>query len=152
MQVKQYPTKVFIFLLLVFVSSWHAVFAKAMAGSLAVFEWQNRMILVNTSDVAGKQTVENLFKLHEDALDERHIVWFIVHSEGVVSNYPGNISTSLLGEIKTILSTTPSNNLVLIGKDGGVKSRGNGLSIETIFEQIDQMPMRQYEMEMQNNY
>ena len=152
MQVKQYPTKVFIFLLLVFVSSWHAVFAKAMAGSLAEFEWQNRMILVNTSDVAGRQTVENLFKLHEDALDERHIVWFIVHSEGVVSNYPGNISTSLLGEIKAILSTTPSNNLVLIGKDGGVKSRGNGLSIETIFEQIDQMPMRQYEMKMQNNY
>ena len=152
MQVKQYPTKVFIFLWLIFVSSGHVVFAKAMAGSLAEFEWQNRIILVNTSDASGTESVENLFKLHEDALDERHIVWFIVHSEGVVTNYTGNISTSLLGEIKTILSTTPSNNLMLIGKDGGVKSRENGLSIETIFEQIDQMPMRQYEMKMQNNY
>lgn len=155
MQFDQYTKKVFIVILLVFLFSDGVAVAKTTVVSLAEFEWENRIVLVNVSDATGTGSVEALFKLHKDALDERHIVWFMVSSQGqsqnVISNFPGNISNSMLREIKTMLSGTANDNLVLIGKDGGVKSRDNGLNIESIFEQIDQMPMRQYEMQMQKS-
>lgn len=41
----------------------------------------------------------------------------------------------------------PKDKYVLIGKDGGVKRRWTGnLSIDELFQTIDAMPMRQYEI------
>ena len=37
--------------------------------------------------------------------------------------------------------------VILIGKDGGIKSRFDRLDLEAIFSDIDAMPMRQYEMQ-----
>ena len=36
--------------------------------------------------------------------------------------------------------------LLLIGKDGGVKFEGENRSLKQLFDQIDSMPMRRYEM------
>lgn len=40
----------------------------------------------------------------------------------------------------------PEDRVLLIGKDGGIKSREPSLNLEGIFRRIDAMPMRRQEM------
>ena len=37
--------------------------------------------------------------------------------------------------------------ILLIGKDGGIKFEGENRTLNQIFDQIDSMPMRRYEMQ-----
>ena len=122
------------------------VSAQSKADSLGQFKWESRLVLIKTTDI---KRVEELLLTYQQAIEERHMLWFVLSENDMQSNYKGIISESLEDEIATVLSQFSKDNLVLVGKDGEVKSWNNGLNIESIFEQIDQMPMRQYEMQLQ---
>ena len=122
------------------------VSAQSKAESLSHFEWENRLVLINTNDI---KRVKELLLTYQQAIEERHILWFVLGNNEMQSNYKGIMSESLEEEVSAILSRFSKDNMVLVGKDGEVKSWNNGLDIESIFEQIDQMPMRQYERKLQ---
>ena len=124
------------------------VYSKSALNTLSELEWENRLVLVKIDD---SDAVLALFNKYREAIDERHIIWFVQNNNQLLSNYPGELSNSLKEEIGRYTMESDLDNMILIGKDGYVKSRNNGLNIESIFEQIDQMPMRRYEMQQQAN-
>jgi len=110
---------------------------------LSSLNWQNRLIVVN--NIQNEKQALTIFEKHVDQIDDRHIVWFIIKDNKVLSNYSGKLSESLLTNIQNKYQIGQAK-VVLIGKDGGVKSQFDFVDLESIFLQIDAMPMRQMEM------
>lgn len=112
--------------------------------SLSELKWKNRLILVE----AGQQTqpYQDEFERLNAEIIERDIVWFIVNETEVVSNFKGNLGADITGELHQLLESH-SRNVVLIGKDGGVKTTDAHLLLDEIFGEIDRMPMRQQELQ-----
>lgn len=112
--------------------------------SLSDFQWRNRLILVEGAN-EPEQRVETL-RQYAAGIDDRDIVWFVVGNQGIRSNLeePGR---DLQRDVRKTLDAQPENvSVVLIGKDGGIKQRSQGLDVAGIFALIDTMPMRQREM------
>ncbi|KAA8985514.1 DUF4174 domain-containing protein [Halospina sp. K52047b] len=111
--------------------------------SLSDFQWRNRLILVEGANEPD-QRVETL-RRHAAGIDDRDIVWFVVGDQGIQSNLeePGR---DLQRDVRKTLDAQPENvSVVLIGKDGGIKQRSQGLDVAGIFALIDTMPMRKRE-------
>lgn len=112
--------------------------------SLADYQWNHRLILVQ----AAQQTKSAVAALRaaRAAVDERDIIWFVDTRSGVVSNQ-ATVSAGVQKDITRLLEQVgPDERVVLIGKDGGIKSREPNLDLEAIFRRIDAMPMRIREM------
>ena len=110
--------------------------------SLDELRWQNRVVLVNN---ATAHTV-GVFTAHRAAIDERHIIWFCVVNGEIRSNYEGDLGERLLAHLRKDYFERQGFPVLLIGKDGGIKSGNRRLDIDDYFKQIDSMPMRQAEM------
>lgn len=112
--------------------------------SLSDYQWKNRLILVQAADKNGGE-IDTLRSARAE-VDDRDIVWFVNTGADLVSNQDG-VSSSLESEIKALLDQFRSDERVLlIGKDGGMKSREPSLDLDAIFRRIDRMPMRMREM------
>jgi hypothetical protein len=111
--------------------------------SLADLRWKNRIILV---DNATDRTVSAL-KARRAGIDERHVIWFCVVSGEIKSNYEGALGQGFVENLREDYFQRTEFPVLLIGKDGGIKSRNPSLDIDDYFLQIDGMPMRQAEME-----
>ncbi|MBT8039756.1 MAG: DUF4174 domain-containing protein [Gammaproteobacteria bacterium] len=119
--------------------------------SLDPLRWNHRVVLVHAPPDLAEHAARNLTAL-DDQIEDRDIAWFVLSDDGLSTNYPGPVGEGLK---EWILERhfTPRPRLtgtVLIGKDGGVKSRGEDLDLESTFELIDSMPMRQAEMRRNN--
>jgi hypothetical protein len=119
---------------------------------IASLRWNYRVILVHAREPLASRAVVNL---HEFAagIEERDIAWFVLDDTGLRSNYDGTLGETLRERLMTdYFSPVPSEPVVLlIGKDGGVKSRSSDLDLEATFGLIDQMPMRRQEMRRQRD-
>ena len=112
--------------------------------SLSDYQWKNRLILVQATDENAGE-IDTLRSARAE-VDDRDIVWFVNTGADLVSNQDG-VSSSLESEIKALLDQFRSDERVLlIGKDGGMKSREPSLDLDAIFRRIDRMPMRMREM------
>lgn len=112
--------------------------------SLSDYQWKNRLILVQATDENAGE-IDTLRSARAE-VDDRDIVWFVNTGADLVSNQDG-VSSSLESEIKALLYQFRSDERVLlIGKDGGMKSREPSLDLDAIFRRIDRMPMRMREM------
>ncbi|MDO6442873.1 DUF4174 domain-containing protein [Marinobacter sp. 2_MG-2023] len=108
------------------------------------YRWKNRLILVQAASENGGE-IETLRGVRAK-VDDRDIVWFVSTGSGVVSNQQ-SVSSSLKSDVKAMLEESRSDGQVLlIGKDGGIKSRDSYLDLDAIFRRIDAMPMRAREM------
>lgn len=108
-------------------------------------QWKHRLILVREE---GDRALAML-RQHEDDIAERHIVWFHLEAgKELTTNYAGEIHDDLREELDRYLGDT-AQRAILIGKDGGIKSRDDTLDLVDYFRQIDSMPMRQREMRRQ---
>jgi len=123
--------------------------SQTMTG-LESLEWKNRIILIR-ENVDCKNTIAHL-KQAKAEIDERHIFWFILcKQDQLISNFDGEVSSALLSTINKKYFSKSKNNVVLIGKDGGVKYRSPELRLNEINTLIDSMPMRQAEMREAEN-
>ncbi len=105
--------------------------------------WKNRVILIQTEDV---NDYTSLLQEADSQIRDRHILWFILTSKEVFSNYPGSIGNTFLKQTKSKYFSAENRAVVLIGKDGGVKKRASSLQLQELFDLIDTMPMRRQEM------
>ncbi|WP_336366044.1 DUF4174 domain-containing protein [Marinobacter sp. C2H3] len=111
---------------------------------LSDYQWKNRLILVQPADERAGE-VETLRRA-QAKIEDRDIVWFVNMGSTVVSNQSA-VPSSLARDVKALLEGLGSDERVLlIGKDGGIKSRESSLNLDAIFDRIDAMPMRRREM------
>ncbi|WP_417707972.1 DUF4174 domain-containing protein [Rheinheimera aquimaris] len=108
------------------------------------YQWKNRLILVQeASETEG--VVETLRGAHAE-LDDRDIIWFVNTGSGLVSNQ-ATVSGDVENDVNELLAKVRSEERVLlIGKDGWIKSREPRLDLDAIFRRTDAMPMRMREM------
>ncbi|MBM6550756.1 DUF4174 domain-containing protein [Marinomonas ostreistagni] len=112
--------------------------------SLQDLRWENRIIVANAGQDSTKLT--DLFSQASDAIIDRDVVWLVLSDNDIQTNYQGAISPSLLSRVKSQYQLN-DNEVILIGKDGGLKERISGLDLERLFNDIDRMPMRIREMQ-----
>ena len=119
---------------------------QAMA-SIDDFKWENRIIIVGVS--GSGDTYAASLKKRNPGITDRDIVWFVVDSRGVRSNL-ASVDARLEKSVKAFLAGKDDKpEVILIGKDGGVKHRSDELDMDALFKQIDTMPMRIREMKNQ---
>ena len=112
--------------------------------NLGDHRWENRLILVQ----AAPETEGAVDVLREARVEinDRDIIWFVNTGSGLVSNQ-ATVSGGVERDVTDLLDKARSEDRVLlIGKDGGIKSREPSLNLEGVFRQIDAMPMRRREM------
>lgn len=111
--------------------------------TLDALQWKHRLILVREEGTSAHEDLRR----HRDQIEERHIVWFHLGGNGdeLATNYAGKLHDSLRDELDRLLGNADQC-AILIGKDGGIKSRDDALDLVDYFRQIDSMPMRQREM------
>lgn len=116
---------------------------------LSDYQWKNRLILVQ-AEGENNLEIETLRKARAE-VDDRDVVWFVNTGSDLVSNQK-SVSSSLENDIKSLFEKTGLHDRVLlIGKDGGIKSRDSSLDLDAIFRRIDAMPMRIREMRTNRN-
>jgi hypothetical protein len=105
--------------------------------------WKNRIILV----LSGVNDVryESLFEEYDDEVNDRDVVWFILKDDQVSTNYAHKLSNDFIRRTKNQFPIEKEK-MLLIGKDGDIKVRGENLDLHSLFEEIDSMSMRKAEI------
>ena len=117
------------------------------------YRWKNRVIVVSTSRPDQAKAVEAVLKREQSGILDRDLVVIDVsgHSKRIANTVRPN-GDDLASWRRRFSLTGDEDSFVLIGKDGGVKSRQSGtLNLARWFTLIDAMPMRQEEMRERRN-
>ena len=124
-----------------------SMFAQAeavpMLSDLDSLVWKNRVIVVN--EPKNQDESLQLLKAQVAEIDERDIIWFIIKGNLTLTNYSGQLSREFVSNMRERIGLVQGK-VILIGKDGGIKSQSDYLNLKAIFSEIDAMPMRQIEM------
>ena len=117
---------------------------------LDALSWSSRLILAFVDAQASQRYRDQLENTLAD-VEDRHIIWFVISERELDTNYTGEIGPNLHANLtrQWMDRRGARPQVVLIGKDGDEKLRSDSLDLLTIFDVIDQMPMRQYEMKLQ---
>jgi hypothetical protein len=124
--------------------------AGAAGEALATLEplrWAKRIFLVYGPAPGTDHAVEHL-ESFAAGIEDRQVAWFVLGDGRLRTNHEGPIDASLEEHLRNRYFSPAPNGpvVVLIGKDGEVKSRRPELDLDRLFAQIDSMPMRQREM------
>lgn len=130
-----------LFLLLSAICVYQPVYALESINEL---EWSSRIILVRVPEES--QEVLNALKKLNYEIQDRDIYWFVFIKESIETNYEGKIKENFYRNTLDTYFSDSEINVILIGKDGGIKQKGKYLDLHGIFDLIDTMPMRQMEM------
>ncbi|MDX1314548.1 MAG: DUF4174 domain-containing protein, partial [Eudoraea sp.] len=118
------------------------VFAQAqsapMLSDLESLVWKNRIIVVN--EPKNQDESLQLLKVQVAEIDDRDIIWFIIKDDLAHTNYSGQLAREFVNNMREGLGLVQGK-VILIGKDGGIKSQSDYLNLEAIFSEIDAMPM-----------
>ncbi len=114
--------------------------------NLNSLQWKNRVIILNEMD--DNDHIIKVLESQQKEILERDILWFMLSGNNTNSNYSGKLSESFAHDLRQQFG--PKNNqVILVGKDGGLKSIFDGVDLQGVFANIDSMPMRQLEMQRQ---
>jgi hypothetical protein len=132
-----------------------SVNAKALEEKLVglnSLQWKYRVILIFAREPLMSNALNNLNEFQAET-EERDIAWFVLDDNSLHTNYDGQLDDKL-GEqlMHRYFTPAPTGTVVLLmGKDGTVKSRSSNLDLEVTFGLIDRMPMRREEMRRQRD-
>jgi hypothetical protein len=115
----------------------------SMVTDFTGLQWKSRVIVVDNAQNDG--SVLALFEKNASEINDRDIIWFIFKGDSTFTNCPDELSEGLLSHVRERYGFGQGQ-VVLIGKDGGIKSRSNRVDLNALFLKIDAMPMRQSEM------
>lgn len=109
-------------------------------------KWKQRVIIVFTQNDYSEQ-----WKTAKAQLKDRQLIYYQINAEGtIISNNDKDLTAEMAKDLRTKYSketsSTKTTQVILIGKDGGVKSRTDEFDLKSIYALIDKMPMRQREM------
>ena len=109
--------------------------------------WKYRVILVSAHEPDTSNALANLNELAAE-IEERDIAWFVLGDGDLHTNFKGKLNHTLRDQIvdRYFTPVPKETSVLLIGKDGTLKSQSSDLNLEATFGLIDQMPMRREEM------
>ena len=119
--------------------------------ALGDLKWNYRVLLIFAREPSASTALSNLEEL-APGIQERDIAWFLIADKNLHTNYRGVVSDDLRTQIldRYFTPTPEQSRVILIGKDGGVKSQGPDLDLVATFGLIDQMPMRRTELRQED--
>ena len=130
--------------------------ARAEPDPLSAYRWKNRLLVVYVPDTqAGRATLETFRTSLDDRMEDVVARDLVIVPVGDLPRPAGALRPAIdLGvqqrsDVRRRLGLHgPGAQLVLIGKDGGVKAQQSEgvFDLERLFELIDSMPMRRAEM------
>lgn len=118
--------------------------------NLKKHKWDNRILIVKTSDVKAKQYQHQLKEFRnsdEDLMDRKIILYKVTGADFELIDYENselNNSGKISGQLsETVLNKKENFEVILVGLDGGLKLQQTELlTKEDLFGIIDAMPMR----------
>lgn len=127
------------------------IFGSAIfAQNLDEYQWRKRLLLVfspsENSELLRQQL--DLFLEQKAENKDRDLIIFQIHPDGGLIKNTRNLTKRQAQKLfKQFDLPQDQFNLLLIGKDSGVKFRSREITnMKTIYNLIDQMPMRRSEM------
>ncbi len=134
-------------------SAKHGV--KMSSFSLSSQKWKNRVLLVFAPSSSHRtyQQQMQLFEQHQRDFANRDLVLVQVLAQGPSYANGEPIDSSTVAHLRDRFGVSKEDfRVVLVGKDGGTKrSDSSPVKANTIFGEIDAMPMRQQEMRERSN-
>lgn len=116
--------------------------------------WRNRVLVVMAPSAQDANLLRQLriWKAHEAGNEERHLVLAELCGDGTSRLNGASLAPEQQERLRQRFAWDgKSFEVVLVGKDGGVKlRRTEPVSAEALFAIIDSMPMRRREMREQN--
>lgn len=139
-----------VFLLCIMAANSHIKAAEERLAGLDSLRWNYRVVLVFAREPLASNALSNLRELAAE-IEERDIIWFLLGNDTLQTNYDGPLDEKLREIMLENYFTPklPATGVLLIGKDGQVKSRSSDLDLEATFGLIDHMPMRRQEIRRQ---
>lgn len=116
--------------------------ASCILGDVSDLRWQKRVVFVLASPDPERDI--GVLRKHASSIGERDVVWFALHGDAVTTNSACSVGDAFIRSVFAGYGSGPQ--VILIGKDGGVKMRTDNLRPDAIFDEIDSMPMRRREM------
>ncbi|MBW4602929.1 MAG: DUF4174 domain-containing protein [Calothrix sp. FI2-JRJ7] len=118
---------------------------------LSSHKWKNRILLVfapSDKNINYQQQVQ-LFKQQQQGLNERDLLLVTVLDKGTSYSNQQPIDIASAAKLRQKFNINDNDfRVILVGKDGGAKRQDSEVVLaETIFREIDAMPMRQQEMQ-----
>lgn len=112
--------------------------------------WQHRPLVVATPDTENPAFRDLMDRLdqHADGFRNRDMVRYVI-TPHTARRDGESLITEQREALARAIDADPAEKpeLILVGKDGGVKMRGSlDTEVAAIFERIDRMPMRRREM------
>lgn len=128
------------------------------AQDIRAHRWENRILILKTTDTETNKFVNQLkeFSNQEVGLAERKLIMYKIVGEQYELVKFDNSDSKPTGQITEdfkmkYIQNNEDFNIILIGLDGGIKlQQQDVLSIETLLNTIDAMPMRQSEMKRES--
>ena len=122
-------------------------------------KWNNRIIIVSKSiETSNKYQIQiqNLRSKKEELKDRKIVLYEIDNNKYRFTDFQNSSNNDSWNEISEIdlikFKNRTDFEISLIGLDGGIKLKSNELvNTKELFDLIDSMPMRKYEMENQKN-
>jgi hypothetical protein len=126
--------------------------ARARDFSMEQYAWSNRPLVVFSPSQSDEryQRQKAMIEQAQAGFRERDMVWIAVFGEPNTGEAEGQtISTQAAAQLRQRFDVSADQFvLLLIGKDTTVKRRAQSpVAPKTLFQQIDQMPMRRREMQ-----
>ena len=108
------------------------------------YKWQNRILVVLNDDIKELNKQKDILDKSRDGLIDRDLIIF--GYENLEAPYIQDSQVEL-NTIRKEFSLSKDDDVILIGKDGGVKKTWkNHVTSDELFSLIDSMPMRRREM------
>lgn len=140
--------------LLLFVTIF-AMNMKTQSQDLSSHQWDDRLVLILTNDTNSRiyqNQIDELYSDKQGLKDRKLVIYTVLRNQfkrDDMTNRGWVLSDDLYSKYK---ESEESIEILLIGLDGGVKLRQSEfLSNEELFGRIDQMPMRQRELQDKND-
>ena len=127
---------------------------EALSMDLTQYQWKNRLLFIFAEDDSHPlfKDLQSQIVAQKAEIDDRHLIVFEVPAHGPARMNNSPLDRKEADSIRTHFDI-PSNefSLVLVGKDGGIKlKREDRVDLSDVFGLIDSMPMRQREMQQNN--
>ena len=121
---------------------------------LTQFQWKNRLLFIFAPDSSHPlfKHLQSQIMDQKSEVEDRDLAVFSVLAQGPSQMNTTAIDRQEADSIRDRFGISPNAfNLILIGKDGGIKlKRSEPVDLTEIFELIDSMPMRRNEIQQQN--
>lgn len=126
------------------------------ASPLDDYRWKDRLVVVALPQGAEhRKALEKLFREHRAGIEERKLKFIDISAKPMAVPFATRLDETATATLRKQYSLTEQGAdavFILIGKDGGEKSRQTGgLDALKLFTLIDGMPMRRAEIRERGN-